>query len=76
MKHLAGHRKQKLNAFFRSFSSILPIFSQLHTLNKCALVMLFKEKYFTKLQLPFALALSLANFFAFLKMSGMDGVVS
>ncbi len=33
------------------------------------------QKNPTKLQLPFALALSLANFFAFSKMSAMDGDV-
>ncbi len=39
--------------------------------------MLFKEKKsFTKLQLPFALALSLANFFAFSKTSVKGGVVT
>ncbi len=34
------------------------------------------HKSLTKSQLPFALALSLAKCFAFLKMSAMDGVVS
>ncbi len=36
----------------------------------------FKKKYFTKLQLPFVLALSLTNLFAFSKTSTMDGVLN
>ncbi len=35
-----------------------------------------KAKNLTKLQLSFALAVSLANFFAFSKTSAMDGVVN
>ncbi len=51
--HLLPHSAQA-GAITLSFSIILLIFSPLCTLNKCALVRLFKEIFFfTKLQLTF-----------------------
>ncbi len=61
--------------FFGSFSNYFPNLSPLHTLNKCASVMLFKEKNLYKITtITFCFSTVTGKLFAFSRMSAMDGV--